>query len=122
MEPNQAFAPRIAYVNPLLIGPIDAWPAWFDRATAMGFDHVLIAPPFLPGAAGNILVTADYRRLHPVFETERDAHEVLAELCGLARERNLTVLIDLMIETIASDSAFFHRHPHWFHPFDTAQA
>ena len=122
MEPNQAFAPRIAYVNPLLIGPIDAWPAWFDRAAAMGFDHVLIAPPFLPGAAGNILVTADYRRLHPVFETERNAHEVLGELCRLARERNLTVLIDLMIETIASDSEFFHRHSHWFHPFDTAQA
>ncbi|CAM2143337.1 Alpha-1,4-glucan:maltose-1-phosphate maltosyltransferase [Pararobbsia alpina] len=122
MELNPAFAPRIAYLNPLLIGPVSAWPAWLDRAAAMGFDHVLIAPPFMPGRAGNILVSADLRRMHPVFETERGSHEVLAELSTLARERNLALLVDLMIETIASDSAFFQHHPHWFHPFDTAAA
>lgn len=122
MELNPAFAPRIAYLNPLLIGPVEAWPAWLDRAAAMGFDHVLIAPPFLPGRAGNILVSADHRRVHPVFETERSAHEILAELSALARQRGLALLVDLMIETIASDSAFFHQHTHWFHPFDTAQA
>ncbi|HTJ93859.1 MAG TPA: maltotransferase domain-containing protein, partial [Pararobbsia sp.] len=122
MELNPAFAPRIVYLNPLLIGPVDAWPAWFDRVAAMGFDHVLIAPPFLPGRAGNILVTADHRRLHPVFETERSAHDVLAELSALAGERGLALLVDLMIEAIASDSGFFQQHTHWFHPFDTAQA
>ena len=122
MELNPAFAPRIAYLNPLLIGPVSEWPAWLDRAAALGFDHVLIAPPFLPGRAGHILVTADHRRLHPVFETERDAHEVLAELSGLARERNLTLMLDLMIETVASDSALFHQHTNWFHPFDSAAA
>ncbi|RKP57513.1 maltotransferase domain-containing protein [Pararobbsia silviterrae] len=122
MELNPAFAPRIAYLNPLLIGPVDAWPPWLDRAAAMGFDHVLIAPPFQPGRAGNILVSADYRRVHPVFETERDSHEVLAELSGLARERGLALLVDLMIEAFASDSVFYHQHMHWFHAFETAHA
>jgi starch synthase (maltosyl-transferring) len=122
MEINPAFAPRIAYLNPLVIGPLSAWPAWLDRAAALGFDHVLSAPPFMPGAAGNILVSADLGRLHPVFETDRPAPEVLAELAGLARERGLTLLLDLMIEAVAADGELYRQHGNWFHPFDTAQA
>ncbi|CAB3786030.1 maltotransferase domain-containing protein [Pararobbsia alpina] len=122
MEINPAFAPRIAYLNPLLIGPVSAWPAWLDRAAALGFDHVLSAPPFRPGRAGNILVSADHKQVHPVFETERASLDVLAELAGLAHERGLTLLLDLMLEAIAADGELYHKHSHWFHPFDTAQA
>src|ERR1700761_7462734 len=122
MEINPAFAPRIAYLNPLLIGPVSAWPAWLDRAAALGFDHVLSAPPFRPGRAGNILVSADHRQLHPVFETDRPASEVLAELAGLARDRGLTLLLDLMLEAVAADGGLYRQHVHWCHPFDTAQA
>ena len=39
-------ATRLYYLHPLLAGPIDAWARQLDRAAAMRFDTVAIAPPF----------------------------------------------------------------------------
>ena len=31
----------------------------------MGFDTVCVAPPFVPGASGDIFITGDHEALHP---------------------------------------------------------
>ncbi|PUJ41388.1 hypothetical protein, partial [Salmonella enterica] len=47
-----AYAPAICYVHPLQLGRLDRWDGVLDRIAALGFDHVLMAPPFAVGAAG----------------------------------------------------------------------
>ncbi|SDV47650.1 maltotransferase domain-containing protein [Chitinasiproducens palmae] len=113
--PNEsAFAPRIYYVSPLLIGPLSAWDNHLDRAAAMGFDHVLIAPPFLPGASNDIFVTADHQRLNPVFESDLHVNEALGELSRKARARGLSLLLDIPLDRVAADGGLAADHPDWF--------
>ena len=49
MEAPHAYAPRIYFVHSPLVGRLDAWPAQFEHAAALGFDHVLIGGLFQPG-------------------------------------------------------------------------
>src|SRR5436305_10168037 len=56
--PTPAIGPRIYYVSPLLAGPLRHWPALLDHVADLGFDHVLIAPPFLPGRTGDLFLPA----------------------------------------------------------------
>src|SRR4051812_13724798 len=68
--PPERAAPRIYYVHPLLAGNLDGWPAHLDRAAALGFDHVLSAPPF---AADDLFLPDDFERLHPALGWSGDA-------------------------------------------------
>src|SRR5437763_1083643 len=52
-------APKIYHLHPLVAGPLSQWSAHFARCRAMGFDTVCVAPPFAPGASGDIFITAD---------------------------------------------------------------
>jgi len=52
-QAHHAYAPRIYFIDPLLVGPLANWPAQFEHAAALGFDHVLIGSPFMPGSNGH---------------------------------------------------------------------
>ena len=56
-------ATRLYYLHPLLAGPVDAWANQLDRAAAMRFDTVAIAPPFATGRARDLFLTADHERV-----------------------------------------------------------
>ena len=60
-------APKIYHLHPLVAGDLSDWPVHFARCRAMGFDTVCVAPPFVPGASGDIFVTADHEALHPAL-------------------------------------------------------
>ncbi len=150
-----AFAPRIYYVQPSLLGPLLAsptsaggshalhpeWEQTLTRAAAMGFDYLLIAPPFLPGRANDCFVTADHHRLcrallpgaadrgvadpHsgsdsqtdlPRQDDEPDALDWLALLAKAARSHGLVLLLDVVIDRIGIDAGLYRDHPDWFHP------
>lgn len=59
----------IYYLHPLLAGLPSTWHSHFARCRKMGFDSVLIAPPFLPGVGGDIFLTRDHQLLHPALGT-----------------------------------------------------
>ncbi|MFL5333014.1 MAG: alpha-amylase family protein, partial [Geminicoccaceae bacterium] len=102
--PAPAIGPRIYYVSPLLAGPLRHWPALLDHVADLGFDHVLIAPPFLPGRTGDLFLPADFHRLHPLLDWERDAEtglRWLAEACG---ERQMRLLLDWVPDRLAAGS------------------
>jgi starch synthase (maltosyl-transferring) len=122
MEPRQPYAPQIYFLHPLLIGPLSAWPAQFEHAAALGFDHVLIGSPFLPGQAGHLQVTADHERLHPIFESSLPARDALTTLAQVARQAGLAVLLDVVIDRIAAESTLYAHNPHWFQPFEPEDA
>ena len=89
-------SPRIYYLHPLLAGAIADWPRQFDRIARLGFDHVLLAPVFLPGGSDSMLLVADYDRLHPVLGEDEDAVAALARVAAAARARGLTLLLDVV--------------------------
>ena len=57
-RPVATFAPRIYYFHPLLAGPLGSWPQHLRRVQEMGFDTVLTAPLFAPGASGDFFSPA----------------------------------------------------------------
>ena len=94
---------RFYYLHPLLAGPVSGWASHFERCRRMGFDHVVIAPPFLPGRSGNLFVTADHNRLHPALGTCA-ADTALHEAVRLAREHDLDLVLDIVLDRIAAGS------------------
>ena len=81
-------------------GGMAQWNRHLDRCGAMGFSHVLMAPPFRPGRAGNILLTADFDALNPIF----GAGEGLAVLRAIAdscHHRGIELWLDLVLDRVA---------------------
>ncbi|HZB61257.1 MAG TPA: alpha-amylase family protein, partial [Microvirga sp.] len=88
--------PRIYYVHPLLIGAISSWGEIFDHAAGLGFDTILMAPPFEPGHGGSIFLPRDTERLHPALGRE-GAIDGIARLADMARARNLALALDVVV-------------------------
>ncbi|QQC66778.1 maltotransferase domain-containing protein [Paraburkholderia ginsengisoli] len=122
MESPSGYAPRIYFFHSLLVGPLDAWPAQFANAAALGFDHALIGGLFEPGQAGHGQVVGNHARLHPVFEAEQAAPDALRTLASAARQHGLTLLVDLVIDRMAADGALYAEHADWFRPFESEEA
>jgi starch synthase (maltosyl-transferring) len=80
----------------------------------MGFDTVCIAPPFMPGAGGDIFVTSDHETLHPALDWPGPADEGIARMTRLAGEEGLRVWLDLSIDRVAADAALCRREAQWF--------
>jgi starch synthase (maltosyl-transferring) len=98
-------SPRIYYLHPLLAGPLSDWTQHFERIARLGFDHVLIAPVFLPGRAGSILLAADYDRLDSRLGWSGDALGGLRQIAADARGQGLAPLLDVVPNRVAADSA-----------------
>ncbi|MDR8400032.1 DUF3416 domain-containing protein [Paraburkholderia sp. USG1] len=122
MESPNGYAPRIYFFHSLLVGPLDAWPAQFAHAAALGFDHALIGSLFEPGQAGHGQVVGNHARLHPVFEAQQPATEAIRTLANAAAQNGLTLLADLVIDRMAADGALYAEHADWFHPFESEEA
>ncbi|WP_144112840.1 maltotransferase domain-containing protein [Paraburkholderia sp. BCC1886] len=123
MESPHGYAPRIYFFHSLLVGPLDAWPAQFAHAAGLGFDHALIGNLFEPGQAGHGQVVGNHARLHPVFEAgDQPATDALRKLVESARQQNISLLVDLVIDRMAADGALFAEHPDWFHPSESDEA
>ena len=83
---------RFYYLHPLLAGPIDTWARQLDRIAAMGFDTVVVAPPFLTGRSGDLFLTADHERIDPRLGGG-DATSALARWADVSREFRLQPML-----------------------------
>ncbi len=109
-------APKIYHLHPLVAGDLSDWPAHFARVAAMGFDTVCVAPPFMPGASGDIFVTADFEALHPALGWPGPADAGIAVMTREAERQGLRIWLDLAIDRVAIDAAIRHREEQWFAP------
>ena len=107
-------APKIYHLHPLVAGTLADWPAHFARCQAMGFDIVCVAPPFAPGATGDIFAIADHEALHPALGWPGSADEGIARITHQAAEHGLRIWLDLPLDRVAIDAATRRREPHWF--------
>jgi starch synthase (maltosyl-transferring) len=97
VSPEANAAPRIYYVNPLLLCGEDAWLGVFDHASALGFNAVLTAPPFAHAPFCSVFHTSDFDRFDPSLGLPEDAEEALGKLAGHAGERGLGLMLDVAI-------------------------
>jgi starch synthase (maltosyl-transferring) len=103
--------PKIYYLSPLRAGALDRWGAHLDRAAALGFSHVLIAPPF---AADDLFLVADFDRPHPVLQAGGDALAALRAIAAAAVARGLTPLLDVVPDRLAAGGPAALQRPDLF--------
>ena len=115
-QATAVFAPKIYYFNPLLAGSRSEWPRHIQRCRDLGFDIVLMAPPFAPGAAGDIFLTADHERVNPAIDGAIAADHLLSEFSQACSEYGLRLFIDVLLGRFALDGAIVSSAPQWFHP------
>jgi starch synthase (maltosyl-transferring) len=110
--PGAAPPHALYYLHPLAAGPLDGWADEFARIAALGFDGVVLAPPFAPGPGGDVFLTADHQRLHPALGGG-EALPALGRLAGEARSQGLALLLDLVTDRVAADAAILRKRPGW---------
>src|SRR5688572_5107301 len=107
----------IYQVFPTLVGPFTNWGAHLERAAAMGFDWIFVNPIQRPGESGSLYSIADYYALNPLLIDSRSALEPtkqLAQMLASAGQLGLKVMVDLVINHTAYDSALVRQHPNWY--------
>jgi starch synthase (maltosyl-transferring) len=104
---------RIYYLHSLLAGPLERWAGHLDRCAALGFDAVIIPPPFAPGRYGNLFVVADHRRLDRRIG-EGDPLALLARYAEQARARSLVPMLDLVVDRLAAERAMGSELARWY--------
>jgi starch synthase (maltosyl-transferring) len=107
-------APKIYHLHPVVAGRLADWPRHFARCRSMGCDVVLLAPPFRPGASGDIFLTADHDALHPALDWDGDADAGLSHAADMAAKAGLRLWLDLAVDRVAIDAGIRDRESEWF--------
>lgn len=113
---------------PLLAGPFDEWSPHLERAAAMGFDWVFVNPIQRLGRSGSLYSIADYFAINQALlqpQSKLAADDQVRAMAKTAEQHDLSLMIDLVINHCAEDSALVTTHPDWFvrehgrvaHPF-----
>ena len=108
------------YFHPLFVPEPPRWPEEFARIASLGFDAIILAPPFATGSDNSVFLVADHQRLDPRLGGG-DALPALAEACRMARAAGLEVLLDLTTDRLDSDAAVLAGHPEWRRPDPVAE-
>lgn len=102
---------------PLLAGPFSRWERHFSRAAEMGFEWIFLNPIQKTGASRSLYSVADYFAVNPALLDSGatiSPDEQVRQMIARARVAGLRVMIDLVINHCASDSALTREHPEWF--------
>jgi starch synthase (maltosyl-transferring) len=113
--PGAAPPHSLYYFHHLLAGPLEGWPREFERIAALGFDGLILAPPFATGRDASVFLAADHGRLHAALGGA-PALEGIAHIAEMARAAGLTPLLDLTTDRLDSDAALLREHPDWALP------
>ncbi|TVR96456.1 MAG: alpha-amylase [Rhodospirillales bacterium] len=116
MSTTPAEGLRIYNLFPLLAGSIDEWQKHLDRIQGMGFNTVFVNPFHAVGESGSLYAVKDYYRLNPVFrgKSRRSTDDLIKRFVKACDERNLMVMMDLVINHTAIDSPMTEHHANWF--------
>ena len=102
---------------PLLAGTMVKWNDHIGRAAEMGFDWIYVNPIQQTGASRSLYSVADYFRINPAFldaESKLTADEQVRAMTARVHAAGLKIMIDLVINHCAVDSALTGEHPEWF--------
>jgi starch synthase (maltosyl-transferring) len=104
---------RLYYLHSLLAGPVEAWGSHLDRCAGLGFDAVVIPPPFAVGKSGNLFLVRDYDSVDRRVG-DRDPVALLARYAAAARSRGLLPVLDLVIDQVAAERSAASPLARWY--------
>ena len=105
---------KIYYLHPLLAGPLSGWEPHIERCRRMGFGHLATAPLFAPGGTGDIFLAADHERVHPALGVDASVDEVVARLAQLCARHGLGLILDIVVDRVASEGSLANSPRPWF--------
>jgi starch synthase (maltosyl-transferring) len=111
---QQLLAPRIYYFDPFLAGPHCFWSLHLSRCKELGFSHLLSAPLFDPGQSGDLFLSSDHERLNPAIAPATDVDSFVTEFARACQDHDLTLLLDVVVGRVATDSTITRLKPEWF--------
>src|SRR5262252_5765283 len=111
---QQLLAPRIYYFDPILAGPHRSWSVHLSRCRELGFSHLLSAPLFDPGQSGDLFLSSDHERLNPAIAHATNVDSFVTEFARACQGHDLTLLLDVVVGRVATDSAIARLKPEWF--------
>jgi starch synthase (maltosyl-transferring) len=121
-QPRDHFGPRIYYFHPLLAGERTSWRRRLSHCQDMGFDHVLLAPIFAPGAEGDIFLTADHDRCNPAVGSSIAADAIVEEFAKSCHACGLSLFLDIVVGEVARDAVLAQSSPSWILPTGVSPA
>ncbi|MCO5730215.1 maltotransferase domain-containing protein [Rhizobium sp. SSA_523] len=80
------------------------WENLFRHAASLGFDTVLTAPLSRRMTGASLFVAQDLDRLDPAYGLGDDLAGGLQQLCDLARQHKLRLMLDLVIDRVGEDT------------------
>jgi len=115
-------------IFPLIAGPFTEWEKHLEHAKDMEFDWIFVNPIQKTGKSGSLYSVSDYFDFNPLLIdaiSPLNADDQVKQMTKTANKHGLNVMIDLVINHCAADSALIKEHPEWFvwegdqvaHPF-----
>jgi len=111
---QRLLAPRIYYFDPLLAGPHRSWSVHLSRCKELGFTHLLSSPLFDPGESGDLFLSSDHERVNPAIAPASAVDSFITEFARACQEHDLTLLLDVVVGRVATDSRIARLKPEWF--------
>ncbi|WP_300369715.1 alpha-amylase family glycosyl hydrolase [Brachyspira sp.] len=108
---------------PPLLGHIKNWYSHIDRVKEMGFEWVYINPITYPGFSGSLYATKNYYQYNPAFFSSTDkntAEEELKVFLEYCKNKQIKVMIDLVINHSSKDCNLAEEHFEWYKTKDGA--
>lgn len=102
---------------PLLAGRFSDWGRHLIRASEMGFNWIFVNPIQQPGLSGSLYSIKDYFDLNPLFTGDVGKLTPMAQIretVRIAKKLGLKMMVDLVVNHCAIDSALLKEHPKWF--------
>jgi starch synthase (maltosyl-transferring) len=109
-------SPIIYNLFPRLAGHMGQWRRHAERAHQMGFNWIYINPIQYPGFSGSLYAVKDFFALNPLFipPNADDPIDALRGTIDALHDLGLRVMMDLVVNHTAKDSALVREHPTWF--------
>lgn len=104
-------------IFPPLLGHIKNWYAHVDRVKNMGFEWIYLNPLTYPGFSGSLYAAKDYYLYNKNFftnETKDIAEKEIKSFINYCKEKNIKVMVDLVINHSSKDSELTKTHIEWY--------
>lgn len=108
-------AKKIYYMDGRLAGPIEAWRPHMARARALGFNYLCVSPIFAAGPSGDVFLTSDAETAAAYLGDTEGADGAAHALSALCRDHGLHLLIDVVLDRVASEGPITSALPVQIH-------
>ena len=113
---NRQTKPLYIYnLFPKLYKNVSAWTKQISSIAGMGFNMIYINPFHYPGFSGSIYAPKEYYKFNPPFFSKTPSEEEqLKGFIDACAEKNVGVIMDLVINHTSIDSPLINEHKNWY--------